>query len=99
MLYLLFTIFLMMPPAFAQQRSPQAKIDSAREIEAMIERGEFVKAEAAARALVAEIDADNRGEDSVELAEALSVLVDCFYRTSRVKDPAEHAIADRALAV
>lgn len=91
--------FLISSSPVSQIRSPQAKLDAAAGIESMITAGQFANAEAAARALVDEIDADNGNRDSVELAEALSVLMDCFYRTSRRHDPWEHSIADRAVAV
>src|SRR5258706_4640128 len=76
-----------------------AQSDAIRNIHDLTSHARFPQAEAAARALVAEIDKRDGGKDSVELADAREALVSTLLPSSKIKDPEERAIAERALAV
>src|SRR6266404_3608311 len=76
-----------------------AQPDAITNIRQLSLQGRFPQAEAAARKLVAEIDARDHGKDSPELSEALRALVATLIHSPKVKDPEEGAIAERALSV
>jgi CHAT domain-containing protein/tetratricopeptide (TPR) repeat protein len=75
-----------------------AAADPLEAIRAQLKAGHYPEAEAAARALLAAVEAD-KGPDSVETAAVLDLLVESRWRGGRTRDPEVQAFARRAVAI
>ena len=81
--------------ATAAAAATVASVEAAR---ALLERGRFAEAEAAARAELARAEAAE-GRDSLEAASAIDLLVEALWREERVFDSAPRELAERAVAI
>jgi CHAT domain-containing protein/tetratricopeptide (TPR) repeat protein len=84
-------------PARAVKQKPAAGGQLA-EIRSFLADGRYGEAEAAARSLVAALDAAH-GADSIELAPAADLLVDALLRNGRAGQAATKSLAERVVAI
>ena len=82
-------------PSSTRATEASRTLDHAREL---IEKGSYAEAEDLARELLAEIEAAH-GEDSVQAADVLDVVVEALWRGGKGEKPATRALAERSLRI
>jgi CHAT domain-containing protein/Tfp pilus assembly protein PilF len=82
------------------QSAPQevTGVEGLDEVKELIRNGRYAEAESAASALLAEMEAQGKG-DTVETAQVLDVLVESLWRGGKARAPKTMELARRAIAI